>query len=486
MTNVLFTAGTAWLTLKIGKRLFPRQDTRWLFVVLVTSLPGFLFVGSYVNNDAMALFSTAWICYAWVRYLDEGWSIRNCIWLGAGLAVCFLSYYNAYGWILVSFLFFTFTALFCEEKSWNFQFWLKRGILVAAVAVLLAGWWFVRNAILYDGDILGMKTSSEYAQRYAQEGFKPSERMTPKRQGMSIWNMIWLQPGTWNHNWLLTVLVSFVGTFGYMTVFMPYTLSKLYWLIYLVGGAGILLTLRMFGFRKFHTWNCTTMTGSGPVRWKAVGKTLEWDKERIFHWAMLAAAVIPPILLLQYSWASDFQAQGRYLLPMLLPMMFFVVRGYENLLERLVKNEKIRKLLCLVICILLVGMTVYVRFCVFIRHLQATQIKKYRCSGSLYPEHRYFTANRECQRLSFLSGAYPYNDQNQSQKDQQNKYSNDYVGNHGTGGIVQLLGSVLFFCFICRNRCLGYCLFIADQKSRAHIGVLTKAVGTTDVVTFIF
>ena len=74
---------------------------------------------------------------------------------------------------------------------------------------------------------------------------------------------------------------------------------------------------------------------------------------------MLAAAVIPPILLLQYSWASDFQAQGRYLLPMLLPMMFFVVRGYENLLERLVKNEKIRKLLCLVICVLLVGMTVY-------------------------------------------------------------------------------------------------------------------------------
>lgn len=365
MTNVLFTAGTAWLTLKIGKRLFPRQDTRWLFVVLVTSLPGFLFVGSYVNNDAMALFSTAWICYAWVRYLDEGWSIRNCIWLGAGLAVCFLSYYNAYGWILVSFLFFTFTALFCEEKSWNFQFWLKRGILVAAVAVLLAGWWFVRNAILYDGDILGMKTSSEYAQRYAQEGFKPSERMTPKRQGMSIWNMIWLQPGTWNHNWLLTVLVSFVGTFGYMTVFMPYTLSKLYWLIYLVGGAGILLTLRMFGFRKFYTWNCTTMTGSGPVRWKAVGKTLEWDKERIFHWAMLAAAVIPPILLLQYSWASDFQAQGRYLLPMLLPMMFFVVRGYENLLERLVKNEKIRKLLCLVICVLLVGMTVYTFVFVF-------------------------------------------------------------------------------------------------------------------------
>lgn len=358
MVNVLFTTGTAWLTLKIGKRLFPKEG-KWLFAVLVMFLPGLLFVGSYVNNDAMALFSAALICYTWVRYLDEGWSVKNCIRLGVGLSICLLSYYNAYGWILVSFLLFTFTALFCEGKAWNFKFWLKRGLVVAAVAAVLAGWWFVRNGILYNGDILGMKTSSEYAQLYAQEGFKPSQRMTPRKQGMSLWEMLWYVPGQWNHNWLITVLVSFVGTFGYMTVFMPYGMSKLYLIIYILGGAGILFSLRMFGFRKKHVFQSRAAVGGQSVRIKAVTVLPEWDKLRIFNTAMLGAMAIPPVLLLQYAWASDFQAQGRYLLPMVLPMMYFVTKGYGNLLERLVKKESVRKGIYGAACVLLVLLAVY-------------------------------------------------------------------------------------------------------------------------------
>ena len=36
-------------------------------------------------------------------------------------------------------------------------------------------------------------------------------------------------PG-WQHNWLLTVLVSFIGTFGLMQIYMPYSVSKAYFL----------------------------------------------------------------------------------------------------------------------------------------------------------------------------------------------------------------------------------------------------------------
>ncbi|MGI6071177.1 MAG: ArnT family glycosyltransferase [Blautia sp.] len=358
MVNVLFLTGTAWFTLKIGKKLFPGEG-KWLFTVLVIFLPGVLFVGSYVNNDAMALFSTAFICYVWVRYLEEGWTVKNCIRLGVGLSICLLSYYNAYGWILVSFLLFTFTALFGGDKAWDFKFWLKRGLIVAAVAAVLAGWWFVRNGILYDGDILGMKTSSHYAQLYAQDGFKPSQRMTPQRQGMSLWDMLWYVPGQWNHNWLITVLVSFVGTFGYMTVFIPYGLSKAYLLFYVLGGAGILFSLRMFGFRKKEVFRTRSFVGGQQVRIKSVTIMKEWDKLRIFHVAMLLAMAIPPVLLLQYAWASDFQAQGRYLLPMVIPMMYFVTKGYENLLTRFVKKEAVRRGFYMAACAVLVLAAVY-------------------------------------------------------------------------------------------------------------------------------
>ena len=82
------------------------------------------------------------------------------------------------------------------------------GFLIVAVAAVCAGWWFVRNGILYHGDILGMHTSSEYAQMYAREDLKPSNRITPQSMGMSIWDMLFWIPGEWKFNWLVTVAVS--------------------------------------------------------------------------------------------------------------------------------------------------------------------------------------------------------------------------------------------------------------------------------------
>lgn len=99
--NILLGLGTVWLALDMGKRLFDRRKA-WIFAAFVGLLPGSLFVFTYVNCDALAVFSTAVIVYAWVRYLTEGWTYKNCIILAIGVAVCTLSYYNAYGFILCS------------------------------------------------------------------------------------------------------------------------------------------------------------------------------------------------------------------------------------------------------------------------------------------------------------------------------------------------------------------------------------------------
>ena len=100
--NILLGLGTVWLALDMGKRLFDRRKA-WIFAAFVGLLPGSLFVFTYVNCDALAVFSTAVIVYAWVRYLTEGWTYKNCIILAVGVAACSLSYYNAYGFILCIF-----------------------------------------------------------------------------------------------------------------------------------------------------------------------------------------------------------------------------------------------------------------------------------------------------------------------------------------------------------------------------------------------
>ena len=53
---------------------------------------------------------------------------------------------------------------------------------------------------------------------YAIDELKPSNRVLPVNMGMSVLDMIWWVPGEWQHNWLVTVLVSFVGTFGHLDI----------------------------------------------------------------------------------------------------------------------------------------------------------------------------------------------------------------------------------------------------------------------------
>lgn len=315
MADVLFITTTAWLVLRIGRRLFEKEK-RWLFSVLVMFLPGFLFMGTYVNTDSLALMACAMILLAWVRYLDEGWTWKNCVLLAVGMAVCFLSYYNAYGWILWSFVFFCVT-MFKYGKGTGkerWQFFLSRGMVIAAIVFALAGWWFIRNYIIYDGDFMGRTASTLCAEKYAWEGFKPSEHVTPSNMGWSFKQFLLYQDPGWSHNWLGMVLVSFIGTFGEFSIFMSEGVSKIYILFLFVGAFGVLFML----------------------------KELFKGKKGVFNFAMAAAMATPVVLFVWYAFFNDNQAQGRYMISAVFPIMYFVTCGYGKLLDRFVKKEAVR------------------------------------------------------------------------------------------------------------------------------------------------
>ena len=70
-----------------------------------------------------------------------------------------------------------------------------------------------------------------------------------------------------------------------------------------------------------------------------------------FHLCLLAAMVIPFILLVKYAYSSDFQAQGRYLMPMLIPFMYFITLGYHNVMNRFIKSQKAKSVISNVFCI---------------------------------------------------------------------------------------------------------------------------------------
>ena len=344
MADVLFVTGAVYFVVKASGKLFPKEG-RWLFAALAGFMPQALFLGTYVNTDSLALLSMAMILYSWSCYLEaRDWSFRNSILLAVGMAVCALSYYNAYGWILCSFLFFCLTVLLCREEpvKQRVAFLFRRGIVIAAVTLALCGWWFIRNAVLYDGDLIGRNACAQCAEKYAAVDYRPSRYPTPEKLNWSWKDILLYQDPGWQHNWLLTVLVSFIGTFGLMQIYMPYSVSKAYFLFFGMGGIGILTMLGIFYPKKRTVVKERKAAGSEKLKIKTITVYDKWDRKGIFHLLLILLILIPVGLFMYYVYYSDNQAQGRYIMPALYPAMYFVTAGWNRLLERFVKKENIR------------------------------------------------------------------------------------------------------------------------------------------------
>ena len=282
------------------------------------------------------------IVYAWVRYLDEGWIYKNCVILALGVAACALSYYNAYGFILCSIFFFGITLFMEAKKKGKYTDFVKKGLLVCVIVLLLAAWWFIRNAILYDGDFIGMNASTICAEKYAKKNYKPSNRRTPQMAGYSLLDMLnYGFPQEDGFSWVELVSGSFVGRFGNMDVFMPKWLINNY--LDFIKAGFLLIFLH-------------------PVKTFAIRVKKQWSVKGIFNWCMLVAMIIPNILNAYYSYASDYQPQGRYSLPMIVPLTYFMVMGYGNLFDVQIKKESLRKKIYAAICVALAVLAIFVFF----------------------------------------------------------------------------------------------------------------------------
>lgn len=342
MADVCIMTVAAWYVLQIGKKIFGNAKGLF-FSILVIFLPNFLFLGTYVNNDCLALLAASIILYSWVSVLQEGWTWKNCVILAVGMGICFLSYFNAYGWILCSFLFFCISIFVCGEgtKKERFRFMMQRGLGIAGITAGIAGWWFIRNAILYNGDFLGRKACSACAEANAIEGYKPSDHWTAQKAGWSLKDMfIYHDPGL-PHNFLVTSVISFIGVFGVFNIYMEESLSKLYVGFLVIGLMGVFWMLHEFLPYKSQTVLCRKREAGKFIVEKRIEIVKEFDIVNIFHLFMLGTILIPLVLFIYYSYASDMQPQGRYLMPALYPVIYFAVSGFGKLFENFVMSKRV-------------------------------------------------------------------------------------------------------------------------------------------------
>ncbi len=125
-------------------------------MAFVAGVPMFAFISGSVNNDnAAALFTTLGLWWA-LRLVSRGnLSMRSALIAGVISAAAALSKSSTLGLIGVFSLAVALTAIKLRLQS---EAWLGKAVrfggVFVAVVVALAGWWFVRNQLLY-GDWLG-------------------------------------------------------------------------------------------------------------------------------------------------------------------------------------------------------------------------------------------------------------------------------------------------------------------------------------------
>lgn len=387
MVNVLFGVLMAYFVRQTARLLWESPYLQWTFTVMTVFLPQNIFLHSYVNTDSMAMLAVSVICYGLLRARRSDYDRKDCVLLAAGIILCAMSYYNAYGIILAAMVVFalryvhiggqnggaeragampgggpgaeragvmpgggpgaektgampggrpgaekaagsampsadrtgpTRTGLWVEWRPL-----LRKGTFISAIVLLGIGWWFLRNGLLYGGDIIAMDARRECAVRTAAEAFNPLTRFTYQRAGIPLADMLF------ETDYIPLVLDSFIAMFGAMNLPTHGLIYLGYRYFWLAACAAALLVPRRL-------WN---RTGSGSWSNRQGSLPESGRKQRLlFNGGMALFCLITVCLSIYYSYTWDFQPQGRYILPVLIPFMCVVTLGVQKLCGLLESN----------------------------------------------------------------------------------------------------------------------------------------------------
>lgn len=343
-TSVVAGAGFVYFFIKIAKRLFKNKYAKWFAIILGGTIPQFIFLSSYVNNDILSLMASAMMVLAWVYGIQDGWNFKNATLLAIGIVICALSYYTAYAWILTSIIMFIVSFINKDNNKIKFDYknMLKYGMFISAIVLVIVGFFFIRNYIVTGGDFLGIKAFLNACEKGAEDFLKPSKRETPKNLGMPILEMFTTLRYHENETWISNTYKSFVCTLGKMAYYIASPVYVLYAVIFVIGIVGTIINF----FKNLK----------------------ENYKMKIFYISLLIAFIVPIVLSIRYSYATDYQPQGRYIYPLWISLIIFTTTGLEFIFSKikfLQNNEKLKKYLfigILIIFLIILIMANYIYF----------------------------------------------------------------------------------------------------------------------------
>lgn len=270
LSSLLWSVVNAFVLMKLGKLIFDSSEKILAFTALTIFVPGFVFISGVLNNDnAVSLAGSLILWLVW-RLLSTPKDRRLWAILGVVFSAAVLSKLNAVVFLLPIGL----VAIFAVKRLTSLRVFLWNMAIFVGVFLLLGGWWFARNIMLY-GTLspFGLYTS------VFGEGISYSFQQS--------WNSLgWL----WQTFW---------GRFGTGTVPLPSFVYFIFGIVSLVSVIGWLWRLTYFSRSQLDT-----------------------------RWFVLLATVLALLILIFYNAGTNTTgAQGRYLYPVMGGVMAFALSG---------------------------------------------------------------------------------------------------------------------------------------------------------------
>ena len=290
LSSVIYTVAALCFAHGIVRALFGSTVYALGVTALIMLIPQFTYTGAYVGDDAFQIMAVTWGIWATAVGVQEGWTLRNRLIMGLALALVSTGKQN--GWAAV----FPFV-LFALSSAWRGR-WregLRAWVSMLLPAGLVLGSWFARNWILY-GDPLALGIARSAWQDFVTRLGLEWDPLVQQRYGFLDLFV--------RTRWLRMTFESFWGRFFYMNVPMD---PRIY--LVLLGGSacGAAATLWVL-FRE---------------RGKALPTSLSAK--------ILGCAGVAFVLLFTASATTslynDYQAQGRYFFPLIVPIAIFLTLG---------------------------------------------------------------------------------------------------------------------------------------------------------------
>jgi 4-amino-4-deoxy-L-arabinose transferase-like glycosyltransferase len=284
--SIVIATLTVAFVIAIGWHIFPARPTIGLFAGALTALnPQFLFISAAMMNDNLLILGATGTLWQALRAAGNPQQGRQWLYLGLWVSVAVLSKLNGFVFGFIAGL----ALIACAIHHRSLKMALRGGIIMGAVIGVLTGWWFIRNLSLYQ-DPLGM---SMYYIRRA--------------------DMLRTTPMQWNDllDMFNAQLRSFFGVFGWMTVGMPDWFYEASHILLLAGIVGIIVTI-------------------------LTGKSKHLTRYQVFALLFLAAAIVVDelVMIVDVNRTGASQYQGRYMFPIIGPLMILAAYGLLSLVPR--------------------------------------------------------------------------------------------------------------------------------------------------------